>query len=311
MLMSEFPDILPDEIIRRYAISAHDADSKDLVNLGETSRGTAILANRRFMEADYRIVVANIEPHHFMGFSGGAKSAAIGLAGRKTINQNHALLSHPLAKTGHFVDNPMRQEVEEIGQRMDIQFALNAILNNNKEIVRVLAGQPLAVIEAGVPIARSICQVRVDHLYDMVIASAGGHPKDINLYQSQKALTHAALLTRDNGIIILLAECPDGPGSSGYEKFMDGITSFDQVFKRFSQQGFAVGPHKAFLVARDASRVRIRLYSSMKPQTTNRLLLTPVTDVNQAINQALDDLAGSPRVALMPIAAITIPMLQA
>ncbi len=254
MKPEEFPLVLPREIIDRYPIFSHDADSPDLVFIGDSSRGTPIYINRQYMEADLRIVVGNIEPHHFMGFSGGVKTAAIGLAGRETINRNHALLPHPNAKTAHFEDNPMRQEVEEIGKRIDVQFALNAILNNDIEIVKIIAGTPLSVIEKGIVLAKSICQVSVAHPYDLVIASAGGHPKDINLYQSQKALTHAALLTRDGGTIILLAECPDGPGSDGYEKFMDGVTSFDQIFEKFNRDGFEIGPHKAFLVARDASR---------------------------------------------------------
>jgi nickel-dependent lactate racemase len=310
MPLSEFPKILPQEIIGRYKVFSHDTDAADLVDLGVSSRGTPIFINRRFMQANLRIVLGNIEPHHFMGFSGGVKTAAIGLAGRSTINQNHALLPHPQAKTGHYADNPMRQEVEEIGKRIGIHFALNAVLNNNKEIVRVIAGDPVAVMEIGIQLARSICQVSFNHDYDLVIASAGGHPKDINLYQSQKALTHAALLTRDNGTVILLAACPEGAGSSGYETFMEGVTSFTDVFNRFKSKGFEVGPHKAFLVARDASRVHVQLYSSMPPPQVQRLLLTPVVNLQQTILATLNGLSSSSRVALMPIATITIPVMD-
>jgi lactate racemase len=311
MPSSEFAKILPAEIINRYPVFSHDTDADDLVNLGESSRGTPILINRRFMEADLRIVLGNIEPHHFMGFSGGVKTAAIGLAGRSTINQNHALLPHPLAKTGHYADNPMRQEVEEIGKRIGIHIAVNAVLNNHKEIVRVIAGDPVAVMETGIQLARAICQVSITHPYDLVIASAGGHPKDINLYQSQKALTHAALLAKDNGTVILLAACSEGPGSTGYEKFMEGVTSFSDVFNRFKNQGFEVGPHKAFLVARDASRVHVHLFSSMAPSQVQKLLLTPIVNLDQEITHALNNLSPSARVAIMPIATITIPVMEA
>jgi lactate racemase len=307
---SEFSKILPPEIIARYPIFSHDADAADLVDLGVSSRGTPIFVNRRFMDADVRIVLGNIEPHHFMGFSGGVKTAAVGLAGRSTINSNHALLPHPLAKTGHYADNPMRQEVEEIGKRIGVHFALNAVMNNNKEIVKVIAGDPVAVMELGIHLARSICQVSVNHTYDLVIASAGGHPKDINLYQSQKALTHAALLAKDKGIVILLAACPEGAGSSGYEKFMEGITSFPEVFERFKSQGFEVGPHKAFLVARDASRVNVYLYSSMLPTQVKKLLLNPVVNLQYTIQEILKSLPSSARIALLPIATITIPVME-
>jgi nickel-dependent lactate racemase len=300
MPQSEFSKILPSEIIERYPVFSHDTDAIDLIDLGATSRGTPVLVNRLFMQAGLRIVLGNIEPHHFMGFSGGVKTAAIGLAGRATINQNHALLPHPLAKTGHYADNPMRQEVEEIGKRIGIHFALNSVLNNNKEVVRVIAGDPVAVMEAGIQLARSICQVSVKHAYDLVIASAGGHPKDIN----------AALLTKDKGTVILLAACPEGPGSKGYEEFMEGVTSFSEVFTRFKTQGFQVGPHKAFLVARDASRVNVHLFSSMPSGQVQKLLLAPMVNLDQAIQQALNELPASARVAIMPIATITIPVME-
>jgi lactate racemase len=310
MVSSEYPLILPKEIIEKYPVYSHNCDDLDLVELGVTSRGTPVLANKIFMEADLRIVTGNIEPHHFMGFSGGVKSAAVGLAGRKTINQNHALLPHPSSKSGHYFDNPMRIEVEEIGKRMTVHYALNAILNNDKEIIKVLAGDPIQVMETGIPLVRSLCQVSVDGVYDLVIASAGGYPKDINLYQSQKALTHASMITRDGGTVILLAACAEKIGSEGYRKFMDGLTSFTEVFNKFNQHGFEVGPHKAFLVARDASRVNIKLLSTIDPSTVNKLLLTPINDFNATLDQAIKNNSDSMRIAILPIATITIPEIQ-
>jgi len=245
-----------------------------------------------------------------MGFSGGVKTASIGLAGRRTINQNHALLPHPKAKTGHYLDNPMRMEVEEIGQRMGVQFALNAILNDRKEIINVLFGDPTLVMENGIPLVKSLCQVPVKGTYDLVIASAGGYPKDINLYQSQKALTHASLITKDGGTVILLAACSEGIGSKGYEKFMDGVTSFQEVFRKFNDQGFEVGPHKAFLVARDASRLNIQLLSIMDPDLVREFLLSPIVDLKMKLSKAISELPPSGRVAIMPNATITIPVIE-
>ncbi len=200
----EYPLILPDEIIKRFPVTCHQADDQsNLVNLGTTSRGTPVWVNKSYLEAELRIVVGNIAPHQFQGFSGGIKSAAIGLAGRDTINYNHAMMMDPKAQLGRFEDNPARQDVEEIGQKIGVQFGLNAVLNSKKEIVQVFAGDPLAVMEAGIPIVREVYLVEVDAPYDFVIASPGGYPKDINVYQSQKALYHAGLITRDGGVVIL------------------------------------------------------------------------------------------------------------
>ena len=305
----EFELVLPRSILDRYPVYSHDCDAGDLVELGSTRVGTPITANRRFMAADLRIVVGDIEPHHFMGYSGGVKSGAIGLAGRKTINTNHAFLTHPNAVTAHYEDNPMRQDVEEIGARMGIHFALNAILNTGKQVVRVLAGNPVEVMRAGIPIARQICQVAIDAPYDIVFASPGGHPKDINFYQSQKALTHAAMMTRDGGTIVLLAACPDGVGSAGYERAMRGVASFEEAIRRFAAAEFEVGPHKAYLVARDAVRVNILLLTEMPPDKVRSLLLTPVLDLAGTVRSLEDRSAPGSRVAVLPYGTVTIPLL--
>jgi len=309
MRSAEFEAILPPAILREYTIVSHDCDdSGSLIDLGYTQRGTPILLNRRFYEADLKIVIGDIEPHHFMGFSGGVKTAAIGLASRQTINQNHALLSHPDAITAHYADNPMRQEVEEIGEKAGIHLAVNAILNSQKQIVSVVAGDPRAVMLAGIPLCQEVCQVKVSGTYDLVIASPGGHPKDINFYQSQKGLTHAALMVRDGGTVILAAACPEGIGSQDYITWMSGMTSYGQVFSRFAQEGFRVGPHKAFQVAKIASRVQVILYSRVPPEQIVRLLIQPSTDLQTSISKQLESLPSSARIALLPKAVLTIPV---
>ena len=308
----EYPRVVPREILARYPVLCHDADDwENLVHLGTTSRGTPVWVNQRFLEADLRIVVGNIAPHQFQGFSGGVKSAAIGLTGRDTISYNHAMMTDPRAQLGRYADNPARQDVEEIGQLIGVHLALNAILNGRKEIARVIAGEPRAVMATGIPLSREVCQVAVAAPFDLVIASAGGHPKDINLYQSQKALARASLVTRDGGTVILVAACPEGVGSRAYESWMEGVGSYEEVFARFRSEPFRVGPHKAFLIARDAARVRAFLVSDMPPDLVRSLLLTPVISIDEALTVVLSNLPSDTRVGIMPLASFTIPYVYA
>ncbi len=314
MQEQEFPSILPFDILDRYPVISHDArDESRLTFLGTTQRGTPVWVNRRFFEADLRIVVGNISPHQFMGFSGGVKSAAIGLAGMPTVNHNHAMMIDPASRLGEYETNPTRQDVEEIGELIGVHFALNAILNEAKEIVRVLAGEPRAVMQAGIPLSRQLCQSTVSGLYRLVIASPGGHPKDINLYQAQKGLAHACMITHPGATVILAAACPEGTGSRSYETWMQGITfaerdpPFEQIFKRFRQEGFRIGPHKAFQIARDASQVHLFFYSEMPPDFARSLLLNPIQDLQTTIESALATLSPGERIAIMPRAASTIP----
>ncbi len=311
MTFEEFPAILPGDMLRRYRVISHDCDAPDLVYLGETQRGTPVYANRHFVEADLRIGIGNLEPHQFMGFSGGVKIAAIGLAGRETINTNHAMMIDPRSELGSYDDNPTRQDLEDIGRLMHVDFALNFILNRHKQVVRALAGDPLAVMHAGIPLARDLLEVPVAEAFDLVIASPGGYPKDINLYQAQKALSHAARVTRTGGHVILAAACSEGVGSDHYEEWVSGMESHAAVITRFKSEPFRLGPHKAFQIARDAVRVQVQMVSEIAPEYVAGLLLDSAPSVQAAIDTALDNLRARARVGVLPAANSTIPTLTA
>lgn len=312
MTADEFHSILPQQILSDYRVISHDCDDEaNLIHLGQTDRGTPVWVNRRFYESSVRIVVGNIEPHQFMGFSGGVKTAAIGLAGRATINHNHALMMDPYAQLGHFEDNPARQDVEAIGALMGIEFALNAVLNREKRIVHVLFGAPDAVMAAGVPLVRALYEIPVTTPFDFMIVSPGGYPKDLNLYQAQKALGHASLVTRAGGAIIVIAACSEGTGSQKYEDWITqpDLDSHEAVFARFKEEGFRVGPHKAYQISRDSAGRRVYFLSEMAPDFCRKLLLTPVLNLQQTINEVVAGLPPGARIGVMPLANATVPLL--
>jgi lactate racemase len=314
MRPDEFPLILPREIIARYPVYSHDSrDDANLIYVGETQARTPVRVNRRWHEAGLRIVVGNIEPHQFMGFSGGVKSAAIGVTAQDTINTNHAFMSAPGSGINRYEDNPCRQDVEEIGRMIGVDYALNAILNEDKQIVHALAGNPVEVMRTGIPLLRRIYQFEITAPYDLMIVSAGGHPKDINLYQGQKALGHASLVTREGGTVILATACPEGTGSRAYEEFIlaPGMTSHEAVLERYQREGYRIGPHKAWQISRDASRMRVLFLSDMAPDFVRRLLLEPVASIDEALALALPALPENARIGVMPVANATIPVLLA
>jgi nickel-dependent lactate racemase len=310
---AQFAETVPPDILARCRVISHDAhDEAGLADLGETSRGTPIRINREYTRRALRIVVGVIEPHQFVGFSGGVKSAAIGLAGYATIGRNHSMMSHPLAQLGRYETNPCRQDIEEIGSRIGIHVALNVILGEGTRVIRALAGPPLDVMRQGIPLVRRLNQVEVAAPFDLLIVSPGGHPKDVNVYQAQKALAHAALVARPGGTILIAAECPDGSGSPAYEGWVSGpgMTSHAAVLERFAREGYRIGPHKAFQISRDASRFTVLWHSAMAPGLTSRLLLAPAPDFPAAIGAAIAGLAPGSRIGLMPRANATIPVLR-
>lgn len=311
MSATEFSDLLPPEILAHYRVVTHDCDDQsNLVHLGETSRGTPVRCNKIFANADLRIALGNLEPHQFMGFSGGVKCAAIGLAGRETVTRNHSMMLDPRANIARYADNPARQEVEEIGKMIGVHVALNSVINENKQIVAVLAGDPREVMVRGIPIVLALYRVRVDAPFDVVIASPGGHPKDINLYQAQKALAHATFVTKENGTVILCAACPEGTGSKHYEDWIADKTSHAQVIETFKREGYRLGAHKAFQIARDASRERVLFVTAMNPDFVRRLMLTPFASLDDALTIALRDLPRDARIGILPYANATIPGIE-
>lgn len=304
----ELTRLLQEEILNNYRVVIHDCDRSPLAEIGHTPHGTPIQINAEFMKCDLKITVGNIEPHHFMGFSGGVKTAVIGLGGRETINANHAMLTHPQSKSGVYHINPMRQDIEIMGRKAEVDFSLGTILNEEKQILRVFYGEPQAVMKAAIPAVQQFFGVRVTGLYDLVIASPGGAPKDINLYQAQKGLTHAARITRDGGWVILLAACPEGSGSQLYEKYVRAADSHQAIVEHFENGFFEVGSHKAYQIAREAVRVNILLVSDIAPRKVKDWKLTPSTPdlLDQLIEWFSARLTDDARVAILPDAARTM-----
>ncbi|HOD45557.1 MAG TPA: hypothetical protein PKL21_11800, partial [Anaerolineaceae bacterium] len=221
----------------------------------------------------------------------------------------HSWLLHPCSIPGEYHRNETRQDVEEIGQMMDIHYAVNVVLNNSKQIVRSFSGSPVGVMRAGMESVIKNCQTLIADQYDIVIASPGGHPKDINFYQAQKAITHASLITRDGGTLILVAACPEGIGSDRYERFMYDLHSHQEVLEKFKNQGFEIGPHKAVQIAMRALKMDILVVSAMDPKDVRLLLLNYAPTLDQAIQSALHKRGENPRIAILPKATNTMPVL--
>ena len=312
MTEEDFEVILPENIINNYCIIPHDCDNSKMVDLGETDLGTPIEINQAFYNCELKITVGNIEPHHFMGFSGGGKTAAIGLAGRETISANHAMLIDERARSGTYHRNPLRRDIEEIGEKINIDFSLGSILEEDKSILGVFFGDPKAVMEAAIPSIRKLFGVEVPAAYDLVIASPGGYPKDINLYQAEKGLTHAARITKSAGNVLLVAECPEGSGSPAFEKYISEQDSFQSIIDDFNNGFFAIGPHKAFQIAREAQRVGITLVSDLPLNTVKNWKLIPgkPEEVNQIIKLFTKNLPKNARIAIMPAATRTMTELM-
>ncbi|MFQ5762812.1 MAG: nickel-dependent lactate racemase, partial [Candidatus Bathyarchaeia archaeon] len=253
--------LLGEEVYGMVKAVDHDAqDRQNLHSVGVTFRGTEVSINREVFSRDLIVAVANLDIHYFMGYSGGAKPLVPGVASLDTIQQNHTLLLDPESKPGKADGNPIREDIEEAAGKVGLDFILNAVLNESKQVVAAVAGDFIKAHRAGLPTVDKLYKVPLEAPCDIVIASASGFPKDINLYQAHKALAHAGHAVKSGGTIILVAECRDGLGSKVFEQWLMEASSPRDVMERL-KAGFALGGHKAALIAKLKERADIMLVS--------------------------------------------------
>ncbi len=176
--MDEIIELIGVEMVNKVTIVSHDANNDGMtVSCGFTSKVTPVEVNKYYVEADLKILTGMIDPHQFVGFTGGAKGLAIGLGSKRLIQANHSLLTNEKAQLGLLEGNPTREDIDEVGEIVGIDFIVNVILNNNKEIVKAVVGHYIDAHRRGVELAKEIFEVPINEKADVVIVSPGGFPK--------------------------------------------------------------------------------------------------------------------------------------
>lgn len=247
------------DVYRRVRVINHDP--KDTIRLGVTSFGTPVEIFRPVVEADFRVCLGNLEFHYFAGYSGGAKAILPGCASKTTVTANHAMMVRPEAQAGRLEGNPVRADLEEGAAMVGLDFILNVVVDGEHRIVGAVAGHATEAHRVGCKMVAERGIVAIPDLADIVLVSAGGHPKDVNLYQAQKALDNAAYAVKAGGIIILVAECGEGCGNRTFEEWMTQGDTPLRLLERI-QQRFVLGGHKAAAIALVSRKARVFLVSS-------------------------------------------------
>lgn len=285
-----------------------DSDPQQTVLVGRTSRGTPIEVFEPVVQADVRIVLGNVEPHYFAGYSGGAKAIVPGVCSAQTIRANHALMVDPRARSGNLADNPVRLDIEEGAAMVGIDFMLNVVLDGAKNILAAAAGNPITAHRWVCQVVDAVSMTPIGELADIVIVSAGGYPKDINMYQAQKALDNAAVAVKPGGIIIWVAQCPEGLGNQTFEQWMVGTTPA-QILERI-QQDFVLGGHKAAAIARVLQRASILLVSDLPDDLVRACSMVPFPDLDSAFRSALQRAGQDPIITVIPEGASVLPKVR-
>jgi lactate racemase len=298
-------------------------DAASLVSLGTTSRGTPVYLNKTVAESDVVITVGCIEPHIIASFGGGYKSLVPGVAGRATIAHNHSLNCTP--RTFNMVgqpiqDNSMRLDLEEAGQMLRRPvFAVNAVLNSDMKVVRVVCGAPVAAHREGVLVSAQLYGVPVAAPADVVITDS--HPMDQDLRQGVKALANTIRAVRPGGVLITLVRAEEGVGVFGLanRKLPLGRSALRQLapvllrlVPRLKLQGMGEEDRFFLYFALQAMRhARLLMYAPTIPPAVlaNLPFVESVSGPQQALALAFGGLPAEASVLVFPYGGVTYPVL--
>ena len=291
-------------------IECVDSDPQDCLRLGTTARGTPVDITRRVAAAERRICLGNIEYHYFAGYSGGAKALMPGVSSRAAIQANHAWMLDEGARAGRLDGNPLREDIEEaIARFCPIDFILNVVLDEKKQVIHASAGHPVAAHRTGCRFLDDIYMKEIERQADIVLCSQGGAPKDLNLYQTQKALDNAKHAVKSGGVIVLMGACSEGMGGGVFEEWMLQGPTPQAMIDRIRRE-FVLGGHKAAAIAMVLQQADIYLVSEMAPEFVRDIFLQPFSSAQTAFDAALEKKGRGASVLAMPYGGSTLPVLK-
>ena len=263
---AELKKLVGKKIFSKYSVITHTQNKKDLVDKGKTKAGISIILNKNLFKADSIITVGLVEPHLYAGYSGGAKTIAIGLAGEATINATHhpRFLDKKGTAIGSIEGNPFQDCLWEIVKGLPIKYSINIVNDRNGKLRRVFGGDLKKSFQEGIRFAKRLFEKRLDRNFNAVICKVSS-PKDVNMYQASRAFNYVLNtkrpIVKKGGIVLVCASLKDGFGKGIAEnrfvaslKKMRSPAAFINIVKK---KGCVAGEHRAYMVAKALTRARL------------------------------------------------------
>lgn len=290
----------------------HDSrDDGSLVEVGELRRDLPLRLHRRAVEADLLITVGAVSHHYFAGFGGGPKMIFPGIAGHDEIQANHALVleavvgdawrRHPGCEPGRLAGNPVAEEIARAAALCPPAMAVCLAPGRDGGISWAVAGPWEPAFEAAVSKVRSWFEVGEERLFDLMVAGAGGAPKDRTLIQAHKALDAACRFLVPGGELLFAAALDRGPGSPAMTPFLDDPRP-DAILERLAR-GWVQYGHTTLRLVEKTSRFRVQLFSDLDPDLARRLGFHPVADLDTSVDRWRTDRPGA-RVGVMAAGSV-------
>jgi nickel-dependent lactate racemase len=312
-------------VVDRYSVIDHDAvtaipllpDHNPAAEAAADSHPPRAWVNPLLLQSDLIIATGVVEPHQYAGYSGGGKTVVIGCGGEATISETHGpkYLDQPGVRLGWVAGNPFQQFVREVARSIGLKFVVNVVLDGEGQPVAVRAGDPIAVHDELIGVAKELYEVHVSQQFDVVIAKVDP-PKDVNLYQASRAPTYIGLSAtppiRSGGTIIVEARCPEGAGQGlGEQRFFETLSTandLDQLLSYFRLNGCRAGEQRAFMLAQVLLKHEVIIVGSECPEVVEACHMIAVDSIDAAIDRIKNRIGEQASVLYLPHPLITLPI---
>ncbi len=283
--------LVTDAVYERVRVINHDCMADDLVSLGVTPHGTPVSINRIVAEADFVLCLGACTHHVMAGFGGGRKSILPGVSGLATIRHNHAFALDPLAlRTNALIGNavlrgnPLHEDMCEAAALVPNLFIVNLVMNADMKLAAIFSGHYLASWERACEEVDRVYRVSVPRRADVIVASCGGYPKDMSLYQGTKTIDNVESGLKPGGTLILAIEAREGGGPAEYFDWVKNLC--DGTLERRLRNDFTIPGYIFFLNCEQARRYRVFLYSSVDPAAVAPMGLRAYSDMDALLRDA-------------------------
>jgi nickel-dependent lactate racemase len=301
---AEIREIVGENTAARYTILNHDARNAALHRaLGATRSGTTFAIDARFLDADLHITLGLIEPHLMLGFSGGRKVVAPGLASEATIKQLHSprFMRDERTREGFIDDNPLHAELLEIARAARQDFMLDVVPTRERGIAAVFAGEPEASHAAGMQWVAEATMQKLDAPFDAVITTSAGYPLDLTFYQCIKGVTAASQIVREGGRILLFGASSEGAGAREFREMLTRYRTAEDFMDATAGAPVTIDQWQLEKLALAVQKAKIFYCVPGLPAEQRNALWGPAFDnAEEALQAFYEDLPRGSRVAVIP-----------
>lgn len=311
----EHAALLGPDLAERFTVIDHKCeDAGELVFLGTTSYGTPVEVNRLALECDHLILTGGIVYHFMAGWGGGRKAVLPAISGYKTVMANHALALSPEGgrnmdcRSGNFEKNVLHLDMMEAAAMVNPSFLLNVILDASGLIGAAVAGDWKEAYFEGARIVDDNDAAEIRDLSDLVIASAGGFPKDINLYQTSKTIFNAMEAVRPGGALVVLSSCGEGFGNDEVRAM---LTDFPDSPAREQElrREFTIAKYVGYTIGFVTENWDFHLVTDMEAAPLEKVGITVSGSLDEALAKVYARHGHDLSTWLMPHGANTLPKL--